>query len=138
MSDTALNNTAPAEVIGGVVAYLALEGALAAAEFYGRAFGAVLVAHHPVDDKGRTPHVHLHINGGSLMVGDVYPEHGHPLKTPQGFTLVIAATDIDAQFARAVEAGAEVVTPVQQMFWGDRYGALRDPYGFVWAMNQRP
>jgi uncharacterized glyoxalase superfamily protein PhnB len=49
---------------------------------------------------------------------------------------VLIARDIHAQFQRAVDAGCEVVTPVQQMFWGDLFGALRDPYGVNWAMNQ--
>ncbi len=44
--------------------------------------------------------------------------------------------NIDARFQRAVEAGATVLMPVADMFWGDRYGQLRDPFGVVWAMNQ--
>ncbi len=57
----------------------------AAAEFYKRAFGAVEVFRHPADEKGRTMHMHLHINGGSLMLSDSYPEHGAPHEKPQGF-----------------------------------------------------
>jgi uncharacterized glyoxalase superfamily protein PhnB len=44
--------------------------------------------------------------------------------------------DIDAAFKRATDAGAETILPVQDMFWGDRYGQLRDPFGVMWAMNQ--
>ena len=68
------------------VAYLKVDGAMKAAEFYQRAFGAELAAAHPVDDKGRTMHVHLYINGGSVMLSDAYPEYGHPFEKPQGFS----------------------------------------------------
>ncbi len=121
---------------GGVVAYLQVEGATRAAEFYSRAFGAEVAAAHPVDDKGRTMHVHLYINGTSLMMGDAYPEHGHPLQKAQGFSLMLPVNDIDSWWQRAIEAGCESVMPVQEMFWGDRYGQLRDPFGVLWALNQ--
>jgi uncharacterized glyoxalase superfamily protein PhnB len=125
-----------AEVRGGVIAYLQVDGAMKAAEFYRRAFGAAAVAAYPVDQQGRTMHVHLHINDSSVMLSDAYPEHGHPLEKPQGFTLVLQVDDIDAWWERAVAAGAAVVTPVSEMFWGDRFGVLRDPFGVSWAMNQ--
>jgi uncharacterized glyoxalase superfamily protein PhnB len=127
---------ATAETKGGVVAYLNVDGALAAATFYKKAFGAEVAAQHPADAQGRTMHVHLYVNGSSLMLSDFFPEHGHPKVAPQGFSLVLIARDIHGEFQRAVDAGCEVVTPVQQMFWGDLYGALRDPYGVSWAMNQ--
>jgi PhnB protein len=128
--------TKAAAVKGGVVAYLQLDGAMKAAEFYKRAFAAELAAAHPVDDKGRTMHVHLYINGSSVMLGDAYPEYGHGLEKPQGFNLTLPVDDIDAWWQRAVAAGATVVMPVAEMFWGDRYGQLRDPFGVLWAMNQ--
>ena len=132
----ATETAATAPVKGGVVAYLVLDGAMKASEFYKRAFGAEVAALHPPDDKGRTMHVHLYINGGSLMLCDAYPEHGAALEKPQGFTLTLAVDDIDAWWKRAVDAGAAVVMPVQKMFWGDRYGQLRDPFGIAWAMNE--
>jgi PhnB protein len=130
-----LTPKAPA-VKGGAIVYLQVDGATKAAEFYQRAFGAEIVATHPVDDKGRTMHVHLYINGGSVMLGDAYPEYGHPLEKPQGFSVMLQVDDIDAKFSRAVEAGAEAVMPVADMFWGDRYGQLRDPFGVIWGLNQ--
>jgi uncharacterized glyoxalase superfamily protein PhnB len=126
---------APA-VKGGVVAYLQVDGAMKAAEFYKRAFGAEIATAHPPDDKGRTMHVHLYINGSSVMLGDPYPEHGCALEKAQGFNLMLMVDDIDAAFKRATDAGAETILPVQDMFWGDRYGQLRDPFGVMWAMNQ--
>ncbi|KMO34523.1 glyoxalase [Methylobacterium variabile] len=129
--------TAPCPVKGGLVTYLMLDGALKAAEFYARAFGAEIVDTMPADEQGRTPHVHLHVNGSSLMLSDAFPEHGCALQAPQAFTLTLMVEDIDARYARAVEAGATGVMPPAEMFWGDRYGQLRDPFGVVWAMNQR-
>jgi PhnB protein len=128
--------TATAEVKGGVVAYLQFDGAMQAAEFYQRAFGAKLAAAHPVDDSGRTMHVHLYINGSSVMLSDPFPEHGYSLEKPQGFNLTLMVDDIDARWKRAVDAGATAVMPPADMFWGARYGQLRDPFGVLWAMNQ--
>lgn len=69
------------------------------------------------------------------MLSDPYPEHGHPLEAPQAFNLLLAVEDVDAWWSRAVEAGAEVVMPLQVMFWGDRYGELRDPFGVLWSID---
>ena len=126
------------EVLGGVVPYLTVDGAIAAAELYARAFGAKEAARHPADEKGRTMHVHLYINGSSVMLSDAYPEHGHPLQAPQSFNLTLQVGDIDAWWNRAVAAGLEVVLPLQDMFWGSRYGQLRDRFGVMWSMNEKP
>jgi uncharacterized glyoxalase superfamily protein PhnB len=127
---------ATAETKGGVVAYLNVDGALAAAEFYKKAFGAVIAAQQPADAKGRTMHVHLYINGSSVMLSDFFPEHGHAKVAPQGYSLVLMVDDIETAFKRAVDAGAQSVTQPQKMFWGDYFGALKDPYGVDWGMNQ--
>jgi PhnB protein len=132
---TTTANTNPT-VKGGAIAYLQVDGAMKAADFYQRAFGAELAAAHPVDGKGRTMHVHLYVNGSSVMLSDAYPEHGHPLEKPQGFSMMLTVDDADAWCKRAVEAGAESVMPVSEMFWGDRYGQVRDPFGVLWGMNQ--
>src|SRR5690606_39538164 len=68
-----------APVKGGIVAYLQIDGAMKAAEFYKQAFGAVLAGAHPPDEQGRTMHVHVYINGSSLMLSDAYPDYGYPL-----------------------------------------------------------
>jgi uncharacterized glyoxalase superfamily protein PhnB len=123
-------------VKGGLVTYLNVDGAMAAAEFYVKAFGAEIASAMPVDEQGRTMHVHVYVNGSSLMLSDFYPEHGHAKVAPQGFSVMIMTTDIDRQYAHAVEAGATATMPPQDMFWGDRYGELKDPFGVSWAMNQ--
>ncbi|HEX5935916.1 MAG TPA: VOC family protein [Pseudorhizobium sp.] len=126
----------PPPVKGGIVAYLQVDGAMKAAEFYKQAFGAVFAGAYPPDDQGRTMHVHVYINGGSLMLCDPYPDYGYPWEKPQGFTVMLPVEGIDFWWKRAVDAGMEVVTDLQVMFWGDRYGQLRDPFGVLWAMNE--
>jgi uncharacterized glyoxalase superfamily protein PhnB len=140
MSTTAASDQAQAtrqdpEVLGGVVPYLQVDGASRAAAFYERAFGAQEVGRHPVDEQGRTMHIHLYINGGSVMLSDAYPDYGRPLETPQAFTLHIQTPDVDTWWRRATAAGAEIVLPLQVMFWGDRYGQLRDPFGVLWSIG---
>jgi PhnB protein len=120
----------------GVAAYLTVDGAIRASEFYQRALGAKEVARIPVDAKGRTMHVHLHVNNGSVMLSDAYPEHGHSWKEPGGFCLHLQVKGVDAWWKRAIDAGAQVVLPLQVMFWGDRYGQFRDPFGVLWSVGE--
>jgi uncharacterized glyoxalase superfamily protein PhnB len=90
---------------------------------------------YPPDEQGRTMHIHLHLNGSSVMLSDFYPEHGHPKTDHQGFSMQLIVDDIDKWWKRATDAGCEVLMPVEVMFWGDRWGQLRDPFGIVWGMN---
>ncbi|HEY7853467.1 MAG TPA: glyoxalase/bleomycin resistance/extradiol dioxygenase family protein [Caulobacteraceae bacterium] len=135
MTDTA-QPAAYAKPKSTVVPYLTVDGAARPAEFYKRALGAEVAAMHPVDDQGRTMHVHLYINGGSVMLSDAYPDHGHPFKEPAGFNVSLQVDDADAWWKRAVEAGATGVQPVSEMFWGDRFGIFKDPFGVIWTLNQ--
>jgi PhnB protein len=137
MSEAATSQEAP--VLGGLTPYLNVDGALKAAEFYEKAFGAKQIFHYPPDEKGRTMHVHLHVNGSSLMLGDAYPEHGHPLEKAAGYTLQLhhPNAEIDAAWQRAINAGCTVEVELQDMFWGDRWGLVRDPFGVAWGMNAR-
>jgi PhnB protein len=125
------------EVLGGLTPYLQVEGASKASEFYVKAFGAKEVFKHPADESGRTMHIHLYVNGSSLMLSDGYPEHGCPVEKPQGYNLTLQVKDIDSWWKRAVDAGATIVLPLQDMFWGARYGQLRDPFGVLWSMNEQ-
>lgn len=137
MSEAAEAPVVPfAETKGGVVAYLAVDGAMKAARFYEKAFGATIATQHPVDDKGRTMHIHLYINGSSVMLGDGYPEEGHPALPAQGFSLMLPVTDIEAWWKRAIDAGCRPDLPPQKMFWGDTFAQLTDPFGFAGTMNQ--
>jgi PhnB protein len=123
------------QVKGGVVPYLTVNGAVKAAEFYRQAFAAEVATIYPPDEQGRTMHAHLYINGGSVMMSDAYPEHGHELKEPAAFTVMLPVADADAWFDRAIAAGCTAIMPVADMFWGDRYGQLKDPFGVIWAIN---
>ena len=126
------------EVLGGVAPYLLVNNANAVAEFYIAAFGAEDLARMPPDAQGRTMHVHLRINGGSVMLSDPFPEHGAEWKPPQGCTLHLQVEDVDAWWERAVAAGAVIEMPLQLMFWGDRYGQIRDPFGVAWSIAATP
>ncbi|MDO8294914.1 MAG: VOC family protein [Caulobacter sp.] len=120
----------------GVIPYLNLVGAADAAELYKTAFGAIEHRRTPADDGKRLMHCHLEINGGSLMLSDCFPEHGYDFQPSHSFTMQLVVDDIDRWFQRAVDAGLEVTNPVALMFWGDRWGSLKDRFGVHWAMNQ--
>ena len=122
-------------VKGGAVAYLSIDGAVKAVEFYQKAFAGELAALMPPDDKGRTMHGHLYLNGSSVMVSDFYPEHGHPVVPVSGFSIMLKVDDADAWFDRAVAAGCTSLMKPENMFWGDRYGQAKDPFGVIWAFN---
>ena len=108
-----------------------------AAEFYARAFGAEELMRHPSDD-GRL-HVHLKVNGSSLMMHDDFPEHGggRPASEPAGTMLHLQVDDADRWWGRAVDAGATVTMELADQFWGDRYGQLVDPFGHSWSVASK-
>ncbi len=126
------------ETMLGVIPYLNLDGRAAeAADFYVRAFGAT--------DAGRSPdpenpsiqmHVQVEINGRALMMTDCRAPWETARGAPQGFHLQLVVPDGDVWWTRAVEAGCTVVMPLERMFWGDRFGMLKDPFGFDWAINE--
>lgn len=136
MNAQTIDHTDP-KVLGGLCPYVSVDGALKATDFYASAFGAQNLYHVPADEQGRTMHVHLQVNGSSLMLCDFYPEHGFPVVKPEAFVLQLHLSndDIDAWWKRAVDAGCEIVMPLDLMFWGDRWGQVRDPFGVLWAMN---
>ncbi len=120
-----------------VTPHLVIKGAAAAIEFYKKAFGAEEVLRMPGQGDG-IMHAEIRIGDSHIMLNDEFPEFGKkgPLSiggTP--VTLHLYVNDVDAVFARAVKAGAKVTMPVADMFWGDRYGALEDPYGHHWSIG---
>jgi PhnB protein len=122
----------------GLTPHLAIRDGRAAEaiDFYKAAFGAEEQLRMPADDGKRLMHAHLLLNGGSLMLADDFPEYsGAAAGAPQGITLHLQVTDADAAFNRAVEAGAEVKMPLADMFWGDRYGQVQDPFGHRWSIG---
>jgi PhnB protein len=123
---------------GGVTPHLMIADrrAVEAIEFYTRAFGARELHRVPSDD-GRIMHCHLTINGGSLMLNDDFPEYrgGNEVQPPQGVTLHLQVEDADALWTQAVAAGATVTMPLEDQFWGDRYGQVQDPFGHRWSIG---
>ena len=110
-----------------------------AIEFYVAAFGATEMVRQAEEGGVRLMHAHLHINGASLMLHDEFPEYVAPEDadsgTPRGVVLHLQVDDADAWFARAVAAGATATMPLADMFWGDRYGQVKDPFGHKWAIG---
>ena len=125
--------------MSGLIPYLTITGGRAAeaVDFYKRAFDAEELGRHPADDRRRLMHAHLRINGDDLMLSDDFPElhRGVEATPPAGVTLHLAVFDADPFWSRATGAGAEVLMPLADQFWGDRYGQLRDPYGHVWSIG---
>ena len=116
--------------------YMTVRDAARAIEFYKQAFGAVErgVMKGP-DDK--IMHAELRIGVSIFMLADEFPQYGSmsPLSTGgSGMGLHIYVEDVDSAFDRAVKAGANVDMPVSDMFWGDRYGKLADPFGHKWSI----
>jgi len=126
----------PNAKLPGISPYLTVRGAKSAAEFYTRAFGAEEIRRMEAEDGERLMHCHLRINGADVMLADEFPEHGGTLEGgPRGVTLHLAVDDADRWWNRAVEAGAKVAMPLEDQFWGDRYGQLRDPFGHSWSIG---
>lgn len=116
---------------------LVVAGAKEAIAFYEKAFGAKMVSCHMGPDGKRVMHSVLQLGNSRFMVNDEYPEMGS--FGPQGegrppTTLHIYVEDVDRVFNQAVAAGARVTMPVMDMFWGDRYGQLADPFGHHWSI----
>ncbi|HSZ52652.1 MAG TPA: glyoxalase/bleomycin resistance/extradiol dioxygenase family protein [Caulobacteraceae bacterium] len=126
----------PDTLTKGVVPYIQVEGAVAAIDFYKRAFGAREISRAANDDGSKIINCQLEINGGLLMVMDAMPEHGFPLQPSHSYTMQLLVPDGQAWFDRAVEAGCKVTSPFQKMFWGDLWGSVMDPFGIRWGVDQ--
>lgn len=122
-----------------ITPHLVCERAVEAIDFYKRAFGAEELSRLPGAD-GRIMHAALRIGDSVMMLTEEYPEWNsfgpRALKgTPVAIHLYV--TDVDRAFKQAIDAGAELVMALDDMFWGDRYGILRDPFGHRWSMATR-
>ena len=119
-----------------VTPHLVCAGAANAIEFYKKAFDAVESGRLPGPD-GRLMHAMIRICGSAVMLVDEMPEWGAlGPKALKGspVTIHLYVEDVDAVVARAVKAGAKITMPVADMFWGDRYGKLEDPFGHHWSV----
>ena len=119
-----------------VTPHLICAGAGAAIEFYKKAFNAVEMVRLP-GPQGRLMHACIRIGDSQVMLVDEMPEWGafgpRSLKGSP-VTIHLQVEDVDAVVARAVGAGAKITMPVDDMFWGDRYGKLEDPFGHHWSV----
>ncbi|HEV2611348.1 MAG TPA: VOC family protein [Noviherbaspirillum sp.] len=119
-----------------VAPHLVCDGAADAIEFYKKAFGAVEIDRLP-GPHGKLVHAMIRIGDSPIMLVDEFPEWGsfgpRSLKGSP-VTIHLYVENADALFQRAVDAGAKVVMPINEAFWGDRYGKLEDPFGHQWSV----
>ncbi|HET7556042.1 MAG TPA: VOC family protein [Gaiellaceae bacterium] len=116
--------------------YLAVEDASEAIDFYKRAFGAEETIRMPGPD-GSVAHAELQIGDSKLMLSDPFPQSSVRPPSERGgptASVFMYVDDADAVFERAQAAGATVTAPLENMFWGDRFGSLTDPFGHVWSV----
>jgi len=119
-----------------VTPHLICAGAAKAIDFYKAAFNAVETARMP-GPNGKLMHAAVRIGDSTVMLVDEMLEYG--AKSPKTLsgspvTIHLYVEDVDTAFARAVSAGAKVTMPLEDMFWGDRYGQIEDPFGHKWSM----
>jgi PhnB protein len=126
-----------------IQAHICVKGGEAAIGFYEKAFGAQCTFKAMAEDGERVMHANLAMFRSEVMLHDEFPEFGGDVMAPNsrsGASMTISINlptpaDVDAAIARAAAAGADVVMPASDVFWGARYGRLRDPFGHLWAFN---
>jgi len=119
--------------------YLIVKGAARALDFYQEAFGAKEVFRLS-EPSGKIGHAELEIGGGRMMLADEYPDFGALSPVTIGgspVALHLYVDDVDAVVARATAAGATLLRPVQDEFFGDRTGMVTDPFGHKWHLATR-
>ena len=124
------------------VPYLTVKGGTEAVEFYKKAFSATENTRMPAQDGKRLMHASLTIKGGSVMLSDEFPEHGGPpaptLGNPAGIAVAVALdapAEVDETYRQAMAAGATKVAEPTDMFWGDRFAMVTDPFGHRWMFT---
>jgi PhnB protein len=121
---------------------LVVSDGTAAIEFYSRAFGARQLGEAFADPTGRVIHAEIQIGDSVVMITEEGVDSDVPARSPGslGGVSAMMATywgDVDAAWERAVEAGAEIVYPLENQFYGERGGRLRDPFGQQWMLSGR-
>ena len=124
-----------------LIPHLTVDDGHAAVKYYQAAFDAVVEREMPAPDGKRLMHASLKIGDGVLMLNDEFPEYcGGKLRNPKALggtpvTLHLNVPNCDAAVAQAVQAGGSVKMPPMDMFWGDRYGQIVDPFGHEWSFS---
>jgi len=125
------------QVMHSVTPHLVCAGAADAIEFYKKAFNAVEMLRLPGKD-GKLMHAMLRIGDSAIMLADEFPDWGSfGPKALKGspVTIHLNVEDVDGFAAQAVAAGAKITMPIADMFCGDRYGQLEDPFGHRWSVG---
>ena len=122
-----------------VTPYLSINGAAAAIDWYKKAFGAKEIVREPTPD-GKLMHAQIRIGDSILMMSDVFP--GTSSQSPDvlgnsSVTLQVYVKNVDKLWQQAVDAGAKITMPLDNMFWGERYGQLTDPFGHHWSLSEQ-
>jgi PhnB protein len=120
--------------------HLTIRNAAQAIEFYKKAFGAQELTRMTGPDGKSVWHAALRIGDSTLLMAEESVSMGNKSPLSLGgtpFNIQLYVEDANAAFQRAVSAGATVKMPLMDMFWGDRYGQVMDPFGFMWAISQR-
>jgi uncharacterized glyoxalase superfamily protein PhnB len=123
-----------------ITPHLTVRGVAEAIVYYRQAFGAAELYRNLAPDGKSVMHAELMLGDSRFLLHDEFPEHGEvsPLGgQPTGVKLHLYVEDVDDMFQRAIDAGATVNMPVQDCFWGDRYGILTDPFGHRWSIATR-
>lgn len=120
-----------------ITPHMIVRNAAQAIDFYKKAFGAEELYRSPSPDGKTLMHAALRIGNSNLFLCDEFPQMGAKAPPTLGgtpVTMTLYVEDADKAFNQAVKAGAEVVMPLKDQFWGDRYGVLKDPYGHSWSI----
>ena len=120
-----------------VTPYITVKGAAQALDFYKRAFGAQGGECMTGPDGHSVMHAEIRIGDSFVMLSDEFPQMGSRSPQTLGGTtgsIFLYVPDVDAAFKRAIDAGAKAIMPPTDMFWGDRFGKLVDPFGHEWAI----
>jgi uncharacterized glyoxalase superfamily protein PhnB len=118
----------------GVIPHLTVAGCAAAIEFYKKAFGAEECSRALTPDGRAIMHASIKIGESVIFLNDEMMSKGPKALGGTPVALHLYVGDADRWFQRAVDAGAQVVMPLADMFWGDRYGQLEDPFGHRWSI----
>ncbi len=121
-----------------VTPYLAINGAAAAIDWYKKAFNAKELARQAVPD-GKLMHARIRIGDSIVMLSDTFPgdTQSPDVLGNSPVTLHIYINNVDKLWQQAVDAGAKITMPLDNTFWGERYGQLTDPYGHHWSISQQ-
>lgn len=125
-----------------LIPYFIVENGIEALDFYQKAFGALLVSHQIAEDNVRVIHAHFKIGALEFMLSDYIEEVGQDRNIPnksQNRSMIThwvfdSHIDLEVFLENAIDAGCEIIYSFNDMFWGEYYGEIKDPFGYIWAL----